>query len=229
MANLGMSKEEYLEFHRAFCARMIEVTTAKNADYTGGDPDPFANFKMVEKMGVCSTETGFLTRMSDKFIRISNLIDREAQVKDESIADTLHDLANYCALFAAYLQSKRSGSDRHDVATEQVREVEASPEVASLADVGDPAGDMRTVAGGGTRRLETGKSYLRRDGKLRTIKRKTNIGLYTHEDSAGGIYTADGKYWDGSAASEEDLVEEVSVVSVPCNLDGSAVRIGREL
>jgi hypothetical protein len=107
-ADPSTAKEAYLAFHRDFCARMIEVTQRKNADYTGSDPDPFANFRVVEKLGVCSVEVGFLVRMSDKFIRISNLADgRQAQVKDEAIDDTLHDLANYAALFAAYLASKR--------------------------------------------------------------------------------------------------------------------------
>lgn len=108
LGRMSTAKANYLLFHKTFCDRMIEVTQRKNADYTGSDPDPFANFRVVEKLGVCSTEVGFLVRMSDKFIRISNLADgRQAQVKDEAIDDTLHDLANYCALFAAYLNTKR--------------------------------------------------------------------------------------------------------------------------
>lgn len=89
---------------------MVEVTKAKNADYTGGSGDPFANFKQVGNFiqveGV--TEIGFFTRMSDKFSRIGSFITKGVlMVKDESVEDTLIDLANYCILFAGYLRSKR--------------------------------------------------------------------------------------------------------------------------
>ena len=73
---------------------MLELTKAKNHDYAKGD-DPYKNFRLVEQLGICSVETGILVRMCDKMSRIANLIDTDAKVKDESIADTLIDLANY--------------------------------------------------------------------------------------------------------------------------------------
>lgn len=87
---------------------MQKITRAKNADYTGKGDDPFANFRKIEALtnGAVSVEAGFLTRMSDKFSRIGALMTQEAQVKDESVIDTLLDLANYSALLAGYLQSK---------------------------------------------------------------------------------------------------------------------------
>lgn len=105
-----MTKEEYMKFHADCCQKMIEVTKAKNADYTGGSADPFANFRQVGNFvhtpGV--VEVGFFTRMSDKFSRIGSFITKGVlQVKDESVEDTLIDLANYCILFAGYLRSIR--------------------------------------------------------------------------------------------------------------------------
>lgn len=49
-----------------------------------------------------------MTRMTDKFTRLASLLQpgREAQVKDESIDDTLDDFINYLALLKAYRQSK---------------------------------------------------------------------------------------------------------------------------
>lgn len=103
-----MTKQEYFEFHKACCDKMVEVTRAKNADYTGASDDPFANFARVEVIGVCSTEQGFLTRMFDKFSRITSFVQKGVlQVKDESVTDTLIDLANYCILMAGYIESKR--------------------------------------------------------------------------------------------------------------------------
>lgn len=106
----GFSKEEYLAYHKQFCDDMLAVTARKNADYTGASADPFANFTRVEALGIASTEQGFLTRMTDKLCRVTSLTavgSPGARVSDESIRDTLHDLANYCALFAAYLESKK--------------------------------------------------------------------------------------------------------------------------
>jgi hypothetical protein len=105
-----MTKSEYLEFHREMCDKMIEITKRKNADYAGSGDDPFANFRqvgsIVQVKGVI--EIGFVTRMSDKFARIGSFISNgELQVKDESVDDTLLDLANYCILFMGYLESER--------------------------------------------------------------------------------------------------------------------------
>ena len=104
------TREWYLELHKSLCNRMIEITARKNADYTGGsaDNDAFANFRQVERLGICSTEAGFLTRMTDKMSRINSFVKKgELKVKDESVEDTLLDLANYCLLMYGYIRSKK--------------------------------------------------------------------------------------------------------------------------
>lgn len=105
-----MTKDEYIIFHKECCDRMVDVTKKKNADYTGGSDDPFANFVQIGSLVQIPNviEVGFLTRMSDKFSRIGSFITKGMlQVKDESVEDTLIDLANYCILFAGYLKSKK--------------------------------------------------------------------------------------------------------------------------
>lgn len=108
---MGMSKAEYMKFHEEACAKMIAITRAKNADYAGAGNDPFSNFRQIEHLlqspGV--VEIGFLTRMSDKFSRIGSFIAKGSlQVKDETVEDTLFDLANYCVLLAGYLRSEKN-------------------------------------------------------------------------------------------------------------------------
>jgi len=101
-----MTKAEYFEFAQSFFNECIEISKKKNADYTGKNDDPFSNFSSVEVLGI-STEHGFLTRMMDKFKRIASFAENgELQVKDESVTDTLRDLANYSCLLAAYIKSK---------------------------------------------------------------------------------------------------------------------------
>lgn len=104
-----MTKDQYLAYHASMCQRMIETTIAKNADYTGDSADPFNNFTRVELgFGVTTTEIGFFVRLTDKFSRIASFIQKGVLlVKDESIEDTLIDLANYCILFAGYIKSKK--------------------------------------------------------------------------------------------------------------------------
>jgi len=61
----------------------------------------------VEILGI-TTEQGFLTRMMDKMKRIASFAEKgELQVKDESVTDTLRDLANYACLLAGYIESKK--------------------------------------------------------------------------------------------------------------------------
>jgi hypothetical protein len=105
-----MTKKQYMEFHEKMCARMVDITKRKNADYSGAGDDPFNNFRhignLVQMPNVC--EIGFLTRMSDKFSRIGSFISNgQLQVKDESVTDTLLDLANYCILLAGFILSKQ--------------------------------------------------------------------------------------------------------------------------
>lgn len=114
-----MNKQEYMSYHKKFCEDMIAITEKKNADYSGSGQDPFANFRHIENLvgkqllnakgtgPVDVVAIGFLTRMSDKMSRIGSFIaNGELQVKDESIKDTLKDMANYSALFSGYLESK---------------------------------------------------------------------------------------------------------------------------
>lgn len=68
---------------------MAKTYEKKNSDY--GDSFGIS----VRKYGNIAA----LTRMSDKFNRIENLIlNGNAQVKDESLIDSLKDLACYCVM-----------------------------------------------------------------------------------------------------------------------------------
>jgi len=104
-----MTKDEFFKFQEQMFKKMMDITKKKNADYAGVDDNPFANFIRCEQLGICSTETGFLTRITDKLARIASFVKKgELQVKDESVEDTLMDLANYCILMMGYLKSKQS-------------------------------------------------------------------------------------------------------------------------
>jgi len=76
---------------------MASLYAKKNADYGNSFADTW------EKLGAVSG----VTRISDKFNRLCNLLTskNEQQVKDESIEDTLTDLACYSVM--ALIELKR--------------------------------------------------------------------------------------------------------------------------
>lgn len=98
-----MNRQEFLDTLIANYAKGIDLIKAKNADYATGD-DPFANFRMSSLVGI-PVERAILMRMCDKMARMSNLWDKEAQVTDESIEDTILDLCNYANILLAYRKS----------------------------------------------------------------------------------------------------------------------------
>jgi hypothetical protein len=48
-----------------------------------------------------------LTRISDKFRRMENLILLNTNHEDESLQDTVEDMANYCIVFASWLDGQK--------------------------------------------------------------------------------------------------------------------------
>ena len=83
--------------------KMNEVFAIKNKNYGN-------SFEIsLDKYGIIAA----LTRLSDKFNRLETLIlNRENGTADESIADTLIDMANYSVMTAVYL--KNGGADNVD-------------------------------------------------------------------------------------------------------------------
>ena len=80
--------------------QMNKIHTAKNSDYSH-DSDPLANFKDSVKIGV-EPSTGILIRMQDKWARLINVLEKgQAAVLNETVEDTMLDLANYALLFLA--------------------------------------------------------------------------------------------------------------------------------
>ena len=100
--------------------QMGAIHDAKRADYASSD-DPFGNFRESERFGV-SGFLGILTRMSDKWTRICNLVRTGvARVKDESIIDTLIDLANYAVIATLWLRQDETKRSDHEQAEHDYR------------------------------------------------------------------------------------------------------------
>lgn len=102
-----MKREKFLEQLKQNQKQDLKIVEKKNDDYAQGF-DPFQNFRMVEDAGLMKVEKGICVRMSDKMQRIFNLIDEEASVDDETVADTLSDLRNYANILQVYLEQEKN-------------------------------------------------------------------------------------------------------------------------
>jgi nitrogen regulatory protein PII-like uncharacterized protein len=92
----------------ALLDKMRDLHIRKNAGYAGDSPDPWANFRESEDFDVSSFK-GILVRMSDKWIRIKNLVKNPANEKvGESIKDTLMDLSAYALIAIAILEEEEA-------------------------------------------------------------------------------------------------------------------------
>lgn len=76
--------------------KMIETFVKKNHDY-GNSFD-----RSLDKFGLVAS----VVRMGDKMNRIESLINKDAKVKDESIRDTLLDLANYAVMTVMWMDNQ---------------------------------------------------------------------------------------------------------------------------
>ena len=77
-----------VHMHSDFCAALNALYERKNADYGDSFGKSFAEYGM----------TMACIRLEDKLNRIKSLSTKDVQVKDESITDTLMDLANYAIM-----------------------------------------------------------------------------------------------------------------------------------
>jgi len=94
-----MNREQLLERMKKLQEKEMQIAKAKNEGYSGED-DALENFKFTG-------EVGFIARMGDKLMRAKNLLKKgESDSRDESIKDTLMDLANYANLLIIYLEEK---------------------------------------------------------------------------------------------------------------------------
>ena len=102
---------EYDPMHEEFFSlikQMCDTFLAKNSDYAGSDAvDMMKNFMACQEFGIKMSD-GIATRMSDKIMRMQNLMrTRTQKVKDESLIDTVVDLANYCLLLTIALKREK--------------------------------------------------------------------------------------------------------------------------
>lgn len=84
-------ENEFMEEYKKIVTETMELCVKKNKDYGSSVESTF------EKFG----DISYLVRITDKYNRICSLLNKEGEVKDESIDDTIRDMANYSFLWLA--------------------------------------------------------------------------------------------------------------------------------
>lgn len=92
------------EFYKVL-KEMADLHAKKNNDYARKD-DPLSNLRACERMGIPAW-MGVLIRMTDKMSRLEQIASgNEIEIQDETIEDTLKDIANYSALAVVLWREK---------------------------------------------------------------------------------------------------------------------------
>lgn len=93
------------ELHEDICKRLRDIYIKKNQDY-GNSFD-----ESLDKFGLIASAT----RISDKINRFSSLCTGEikANITEESIKDTLMDLANYAIMTIMWIEEQENLSKNH--------------------------------------------------------------------------------------------------------------------
>ena len=99
-----MNYETELQEASKFFAQCLDIFGKKANDYAK-DSNPFSNFEKIATMVDIPVEKAFLVFMAVKIARIVELLGKKA--KNESMEDSLKDLANYTCLMYIYQRSKK--------------------------------------------------------------------------------------------------------------------------
>ena len=94
-----MTQQELIKFIEQEHKIQLDIIKKKNSDYSEV-VDPFSNFRMFG-------EIGFAVRLSDKLSRVKRLLEKGSAEVDESLEDTLRDVANYANLLLAYRKEEQ--------------------------------------------------------------------------------------------------------------------------
>ncbi len=104
-----------LEHFNGILDELRAIWIAKNADYTGDNPDPFYNYSTSAALAGISTQQSLFGRLCEKVIRVSSLIKTgrtdNPKVTDESIIATLNDIAIQAIMLREEIEGRTSPPD----------------------------------------------------------------------------------------------------------------------
>lgn len=100
-----MNKEQQQAHFERVINRMAEIMMSKGDDYA--NEDRLSNFKVAGAISGISPEINCLSLIATKVARLGNLLNSKEKPNNESIRDSVLDLANYAILLDMILSEKR--------------------------------------------------------------------------------------------------------------------------
>ena len=91
------TQENKAKLHKEICTKLNNIYVAKNHDYG----DSFG--ETYKKLGIVSA----VTRITDKANRLQTLCTKDQKVYNESMVDTVEDLANYAIMLLIELKGEK--------------------------------------------------------------------------------------------------------------------------
>jgi hypothetical protein len=100
-----MNKEQQQAHFERVINRMAEIMMSKGDDYA--NEDRLSNFKVAGAISGISPEINCLSLIATKVARLGNLLNSKEKPNNESIRDSVLDLANYAILLDMILSEKK--------------------------------------------------------------------------------------------------------------------------
>ena len=97
-----MTKEEQLQHFGYFTEKMKSTLFSKGDDYA--NEDRLSNFKMAGAISGGDAKTNCLNLIATKVARLGVLINSDQEPNNESISDSILDLANYSVLLSMIIE-----------------------------------------------------------------------------------------------------------------------------
>lgn len=100
-----MTLEQQQHHFERMINKMAEIMMSKGDDYANNDR--LSNFKLAGAISGISAEVNCLSLIATKVARLGNLLNSKEKPNNESIRDSVLDLANYAILLDMILSEKR--------------------------------------------------------------------------------------------------------------------------
>lgn len=102
-----MTKEDQEKHFNQMTEQMRTILLSKGDDYA--NTDRLSNFKLAGSISGLNAELNCLSLISTKVARLGVLLNSDKTPNNESVLDSVLDLANYSILLSMILRDKQNG------------------------------------------------------------------------------------------------------------------------
>ena len=101
-----MKRDEQTRHFNSFIMKMHNTMISKSNDYADVSTDVLSNFKLAAAICQSSARINCLNLIATKVARLGVLLNSDTKPNNESIRDSILDLANYAALLDMIIEDE---------------------------------------------------------------------------------------------------------------------------